>query len=71
MEALVWQGADASFIGDSPAVTTSTGIPVAAASTTVPPTKIGPFTSGAFNLKNWYGIGTSGDVLHIQYTEEE
>jgi hypothetical protein len=71
MEALVWQGASASFVGDSAAVTTATGIPVAAASSTVSPTRIGPFTSGAFNLNQWYGIGTAADVIHVQYTPEE
>ena len=67
----VWQGADASFVGDSSAVTTSTGMPVKAASTTVDPTVIGPFTSGAVNLNQWYGIGTSADVIHVWYEPEE
>jgi hypothetical protein len=71
MEALVWQGAHASFFGDSPSVTTSTGIPIKAASSTVDPTRIGPFTSGAFNLNQWYAIGTSADVVYVQYTPEE
>jgi hypothetical protein len=71
MQMKVWQGADASFIGDSSTVTTSTGIPVIAASTTIPPLVIGPFTSGAINLNKWYGIGTTADVIHIQYTPEE
>lgn len=71
MQMKVWQGTDVSFIGDSAAVTTSTGIPVKVASTTVDPTVIGPFTSGAINLNEWYGIGTSADVIRIQYTAEE
>jgi|HubBroStandDraft_2_1064218.scaffolds.fasta_scaffold08580_6 hypothetical protein len=66
-----WQGASPSFIGDSSAVTTSTGIPVPVASTTVPPLDVSGFTSGAINLNQWYAIGTSGDVVHIQYTAEE
>lgn len=71
MQMRVWQGADASFIGDAANVTTSTGIPVKVASTTADPTIIGPFTSGAINLNQWYGIGTSGDVIHVQYDPEE
>lgn len=71
MQMKVWQGADASFVGDSSAVTTSTGMPVKAASTTVDPTVIGPFTSGAVNLNQWYGIGTSADVIHVWYEPEE
>jgi hypothetical protein len=71
MQMKVWQGASASFVGDDSGVTTSTGIPVHVASTTVEPTTIGPFTSGAINLWNWYGIGTAADVIHVQYTQEE
>jgi len=71
MAVKVWQGASASFVGDSPTVTTSTGIPVIAASSTVAPLNLGPFTSGALNLNQWYAIGTPGDVVHIQYTPEE
>jgi hypothetical protein len=65
------QGTAASFIGDSSAVATTTGIPVKVASATADPTIIGPFTSGAINLNQWYGIGTAADVIHIQYTPEE
>jgi hypothetical protein len=71
MQMKVWQGADASYIGDASNVSTSTGIPVKAASTTVDPVTIGPFTSGAINLNDWYAIGTSADVVHVQYTAEE
>jgi hypothetical protein len=71
MQIKFWQGSSVSFVGDSSAVTTSSGIPVAAATATVPPTEIGPFTSGAINLNNWYAIGTNGDVVHYQYTPEE
>lgn len=71
MQLKVWQGADASFVGDSSTVSTTTGIPVKAATTTVDPTVIGPFTSGAINLDEWYAIGTSADVVHYQYTTEE
>ncbi|MGA2834941.1 MAG: hypothetical protein ABSE55_17925 [Terracidiphilus sp.] len=65
------QGASASFIGDSSAVATTTGIPVKVASPTADPTTIGPFTSGAINLNQWYAIGTAADVVNIQYTPEE
>jgi len=67
----VWQGASASFVGDSSAVTTTTGMPVKLASSTVDPLDLGPFTSGAINLNQWYAIGTPGDVVHYQYTPEE
>lgn len=71
MQLRFWQGASVSFVGDSSAVTTSTGIPVKAATATVDPTVIGPFTSGAINLSNWYAIGTTADVVHYQYDPEE
>lgn len=66
-----WQGASVSFVGDSSTVSTTTGIPVKAASATVDPTMIGPFASGAINLNNWYAIGTTGDVVNYQYDPEE
>jgi hypothetical protein len=71
MQLKVWQGAAASYVGDSPTVTTSTGIPVRVASPTADPTTIGPFTSGAINLNQWYAIGTAADVVYFQYTPEE
>lgn len=71
MQIRFWQGASVSFVGDSAAVTTGTGIPVKVASATADPTMIGPFTSGAINLNNWYAIGTNGDVVHYQYDPEE
>jgi len=71
MQIRFWQGASVSFVGDDKAVTTSTGIPVKAATTTVDPTVIGPFTSGAINLNEWYAIGTPADVVHYQYVPEE
>jgi hypothetical protein len=71
MQMKVWQGTSVSFVGDSSAVTTSTGMPVKAASATVDPTVIGPFTSGAINLNQWYGIGSSADVVHVWYEPEE
>lgn len=71
MQLIAWQGASASYIGDSSAVATTTGIPVKVASPTADPTIIGPFTSGAINLNQWYGIGTAADVINIQYTPEE
>ena len=71
MQLRAWQGTSVSFIGDSSAVATTTGIPVKVASPTADPTIIGPFTSGAINLNQWYGIGTAADVIHIQYTLEE
>ena len=71
MQLRFWQGASVSFVGDDPAVTTTTGIPVKVASATADPTVIGPFTSGAINLSNWYAIGTTADVVHYQYDPEE
>jgi hypothetical protein len=71
MQLRAWQGTAASFIGDSSAVATTTGIPVKVASPTADPTIIGPFTSGAINLNQWYAIGTAADVVYIQYTLEE
>lgn len=71
MQMRVWQGASVSFVGDASNVTTGTGIPVKAATATVDPTIIGPFTSGAINLNHWYVIGTAADVIYVQYTPEE
>jgi hypothetical protein len=71
MQMRLWQGAAVSYIGNSSAVATTTGIPVKVASPTADPTVIGPFTSGAINLNQWYGIGTAADVIHIQYTPKE
>lgn len=71
MQIRFWQGASVSFVGDSPTVTTANGIPVKAASPAVDPTMIGPFTSGAINLNQWYAIGTTGDVVYYQYDPEE
>lgn len=71
MQIRFWQGASVSFVGDDKAVTTTTGIPVKVASATADPTIIGPFTSGAINLANWYAIGTNADVVHYQYDPEE
>jgi hypothetical protein len=71
MQIRFWQGASVSFVGDSAAVSTTTGIPVKVASATADPTIIGPFTSGAVNLSNWYAIGTNADVVHYQYDPEE
>jgi len=71
MQIKFWQGASVSFVGDDPNVTTTTGIPVKVASATADPTVIGPFTSGAINLSNYYAIGTTADVVHYQYTAEE
>lgn len=71
MQIRFWQGASVSFVGDSPTVSTSTGIPVKAATASVDPLVIGPFTSGAIDLNQWYAIGTNADVVHYQYTPEE
>jgi hypothetical protein len=71
MKISFWQGASPSFVGDSSAVTTTTGMPVIAATTTVPPLDLGPFKRGVLNLNQWYAIGTPGDVVHYQYTPEE
>lgn len=68
MQLLVWRGADASYIGDSSAVTSSTGIPVPSLPAVL---AIGPFTSGAINLENYYAVGTSGDTVYYQFTAEE
>jgi hypothetical protein len=71
MQIRFWQGTSVSFVGDSSTVSATTGIPVKAASATVDPTIIGPFTSGAINLSNWYAVGTNADVVHYQYDPEE
>ena len=71
MQIRFWQGASVSYVGDSSTVTATTGIPVKVASATADPTIIGPFTSGAINLSNWYAIGTAADVVHYQYDPEE
>ena len=71
MQMKVWQGASVSFVGDDPAVTTTTGVPVKVASATADPSVFGPFTSGAINLNRWYGIGTAADVIHVWYEPEE
>ena len=71
MQLRFWQGASVSYVGDSSTVTATTGIPVKVASATADPTVIGPFTSGAINLSNWYAIGTNADVVHYQYDPEE
>jgi hypothetical protein len=71
MQMKVWQGSSVSFVGDASNVTTSTGIPVKVASATADPTQIGPFTSGAINLNQWYGIGTTADKIYVQYEPEE
>ena len=71
MQLRFWQGASVSYVGDSSTVTATTGIPVKVASATADPTVIGPFTSGAINLSNWYAIGTTADVVHYQYDPEE
>lgn len=71
MQIRFWQGASVSFVGDDKNVTTTTGIPVRVASTTVDPTIIGPFTSGAINLNEWYVIGTAADIVHYHYTPEQ
>ena len=42
-----------------------------AASASTPPLVIGPFTSGAINLNDWYAVGTAADVVHYQYVPEE
>lgn len=70
MQMKIWQGANASYVGDSSGVTTSTGIPVAAANNTVEPLTIGPFASGAISMNKWYGIGTNADKIYVQYTPE-
>lgn len=71
MQMRCWQGANNSFIGDSSSMNNTTGIPVKNANNSVDPTIIGPFTSGAINLNQWYGSGSANDVIHVQYDPEE
>jgi len=55
------------YVGDSSTVSATKGIPVP----TTGPLSIGPFTSGAINLDQWYALGTNSDVISFQYTPEE
>ena len=55
--------------GDSSALNSTTGIAMLATATV--PQSIGPFTSGAIHLNEWYVAGASGTVVQFQYTEEE
>ena len=55
-------------VGDSSSLNASTGVKVP---TTASPLSIGPFTSGAVNLDQWYVFGASGTVVTYQYTPEE
>jgi len=56
------------YVGDSSTVSSTKGIPVPTAG---PSVVIGPFTSGAINLGQWYALGTNADVISFQYTPEE
>ena len=56
------------YVGDSSSVSATKGIPVPTAG---PSVVIGPFTSGAINLDQWYAKGTNLDVITFQYTPEE
>ena len=56
------------YVGDSSSVSATKGIPVPTAG---PSVAIGPFTSGAINLDQWYALGTNADVISFQYTPEE
>jgi hypothetical protein len=56
------------YVGDSSTVSSTKGIPVPTAG---PSVVIGPFTSGAINLSQWYALGTNADVISFQYTPEE
>jgi hypothetical protein len=56
------------YVGDSSSVSSTKGIPVPTAG---PSVSIGPFTSGAINLDQWYAKGTDTDVISFQYTPEE
>jgi opacity protein-like surface antigen len=58
------------YVGDNAAVSATLGIPVEPAAANVQPVKIGPFTSGAINLNEWYANGASGTITY-QYTPEE
>lgn len=56
-------------VGDSSSLNSTTGVEVL--TTTLAPVPIGPFTSGAINLNQWYVAGASGTVVRFQYTAEE
>jgi hypothetical protein len=56
------------YVGDSATVSATKGIPVPTAG---PSVVIGPFTSGAINLNQWYALGTNLDVIAYQATPEE
>jgi hypothetical protein len=55
--------------GDSSALNSTTGIEMLATATV--PQAVGPFTSGAVNMNEWYVAGASGTVVRFQYTAEE
>jgi len=58
------------YVGDSSSVSATLGIPVEPAAANMLPVVIGPFTSGAINLTQWYANGASG-TISFQYTPEE
>jgi len=70
MQLIFAPGAVIYYVGDSAAVSATLGIPVEPAAANVQPVKIGPFTSGAIILNQWYANGASGTIT-FQYTPEE
>jgi len=70
MQLVFAPGAVIYYVGDNPAVSATLGIPVEPAAANALPVKIGPFTSGAIHLNQWYANGASGTIT-FQYTPEE
>ncbi len=69
MQLLFAPAANNYWVGDSSAMNSTTGIPVLTTQTL--PTAIGPFTSGAINMNQWYAAAASGTTVYFQYTAEE
>ena len=70
MQLIFAPGSVVYYVGDNPAVSATLGIPVEPAAANMLPVKIGPFTSGAIILNQWYANGASGTIT-FQYTPEE
>ena len=68
MQVIFAPAAHVYYVGDSSSVSSSKGIPVPQAG---PSVVIGPFTSGAINIDQWYANGTNADTISFQYTMEE
>lgn len=69
MELLFAPAANNYWVGDSSAMNSTTGIPVV--TTATQPVIVGPFTSGAVNMNQWYVAAASGTKVYYQYTPEE